>query len=333
MHTVAFIFKLKLVNNVAVALYDYVPIVVQKPIFVGHNNSSFSYKAIKTVRSRFYKFVSINLTEMQEFIHDLIKNLESYYKQIVDVTPKFILALIVIVIVWLIASRVKGFTDRRLKQRMHDPLLATFIANLVKAVLLIIGVFLMFRIVGLTAMASSLLAGAGISAFVIGFALKDIGENFLAGILLAFKRPFSIGDIIESNGVKGKVIALNLRDTQIMSDGKDIYIPNAMLIKSTLINYNRAGYLLQEFTVGLEFGSDYRAAIALVKSILDRHVAVAEGRENHVVISGINFTAPQLNVRYWVETDDKISDGRVRSEVLIEIFEGLKESGFVIKKE
>ncbi len=270
---------------------------------------------------------------MEQFIQDLIKNLESYYNKIVDVTPKFILAIVVIVIVWLIASRVRIFADNRLKRRMHDPLLATFIANLIKAVLLILGVFLMFRIIGLSTMATSLLAGAGISAFVIGFALKDIGENFLAGILLAFKRPFSVGDIIESNGVRGKVIALNLRDTQIKSDGKDIYIPNALLVKSTLINYNRGGFLLQEFTIGLEFGSDYRKAISLIKDILKADTTVTDGRENVVVISGITGTAPQLNARYWVQTDDKMSNGKIRSEILIKVFDSLKDNGFVIKKD
>lgn len=270
---------------------------------------------------------------MEDFFSDLIQNLEGYYNKIVEITPKFLLAIFVIIIVWLVASRVQIFANRRLKRRMDDPLLATFIANLVKALLLVIGVFMMFRIIGLTAMASSLLAGAGISAFVIGFALKDIGENFLAGILLAFKRPFSVGDIIESNGVKGKVMALNLRDTQIISDGKDIFIPNALLVKSTLINFNRGGFLLQDFTVGLEFGSDYRKAISLIKDLLKQDAKVTDGRENIVVISGIVGTAPQLNVRYWVETDDKISDGRVRSEVIIKILESLKENGFVVKKE
>ena len=170
--------------------------------------------------------------------------------------------------------------------------------------------------------------------FIIGFALKDIGENFLAGILLAFKRPFTVGDIIESNGVKGKVIALNLRDTQVKSDGKDIYIPNALLIKNTLINYNRGGLLLQDFTVGLEYGSDYEKAIAIVKEILDQNQEVVDGdHKNIVVISGVVGTAPQLNVRYWVKTDSLISDGRIRSQILIAIFTQLKANGFVIKKE
>lgn len=272
---------------------------------------------------------------MEEFFSDILSHLQNYYTKIVDIIPKLLLSLIVVVIVWIIASRIRMFADSRLKTKIHDPLLATFIANLIKAVLIIIGIFLMFQIIGLTSFASTILAGAGISAFIIGFALKDIGENFLAGILLAFKRPFTIGDIIESNGVRGKVMALNLRDTQIMSDGKDIYIPNALLIKSTLINFNRGGLLLQDFTVGLEYGSDYRRAIEIVKKIIDAEKAIViEGHNNIVIISGIVGTAPQLTTRYWVKTDrGEISDGRTRSEVLIKILSALKENGFVIKKE
>lgn len=271
---------------------------------------------------------------MNEFFNDLIRNIESYYNQIVRVTPKLLLAIIVIVLVWLVAARVKMFADNRLKRRLHDPLLATFIANLLKALLIIAGFFLMFRIIGLTSIAGSILAGAGISAFIIGFALKDIGENFLAGILLAFKRPFTVGDIIESNGVRGKVMALNLRDTQIQSDGKDIYIPNALLIKSTLVNYNRGGYLLQEFSIGLEYGSDYRKAVSLATEVINQQdVVTTDSHKNIVVISGIVGAAPQLNIRYWVVTDNQISDGRVRSEVLISLLEALHENGFVVKKD
>lgn len=271
---------------------------------------------------------------MEVFFKDLLHNIETYYKSLVRVTPKILVAFIVVVLIWFLAARLKLFADKRLKKRLHDPLLATFLANLLKALLIVAGIFLMFRIIGLTSLASSVLAGAGISAFVIGFALKDIGENFLAGILLAFKRPFTVGDIIETNGVKGKVISLNLRDTQVKSDGRDIFIPNALLIKNTLVNYNRGGYLLQDFTIGLEYGSDYRAAIAIAKKIInDQDEIELDGYQNIVVISGVIGTAALLNVRYWVKTDNMIADGRIRSEVLIKTLEQLKSSGFVIKKE
>lgn len=267
---------------------------------------------------------------MEEFVSDIITHLEGYYHSLVDLTPKLLLAIAVVLISWFIASRVKGFADRRLKTRMQDPLLATFIANLLKAVLIIIGFLFMFRVIGLTGVAQSILAGAGISAFIIGFALRDIGENFLAGILLAFKRPFSVGDIIETNGVKGKVVALNLRDTQIKSASKNIYIPNALLIKNTLVNFNSEGYLLQDFTIGLEYGSDYRKALDLITEVLKKDSEIVDKDYfNSAVVSGVTGNTIQINVRYWVKTDLSISEHL--SEMIIKVTEALRENGFNIK--
>lgn len=267
---------------------------------------------------------------MEEFVSDIINHLEGYYHSLVDLTPKLLLAFVVVLISWFIASRVKGFADRRLKTRMQDPLLATFIANLLKAVLIIIGFLFMFRVIGLTGVAQSILAGAGISAFIIGFALRDIGENFLAGILLAFKRPFSVGDIIETNGVKGKVVALNLRDTQIKSASKNIYIPNALLIKNTLVNFNSEGYLLQDFTIGLEYGSDYRKALNLITEVLKKDSEIVDKDYfNSAVVSGVTGNTIQINVRYWVKTDLSISEHL--SEMIIKVTEALRENGFNIK--
>lgn len=269
---------------------------------------------------------------MEEFINDIAQHIEGYYQSIVDITPKLLLAIVVVLISWFIASRVRGFADRKLKRKMHDPLLATFIANLIKAILIVIGFLFMFRVIGLTGVAQSVLAGAGISAFIIGFALKDIGENFLAGILLAFKRPFSVGDIIESNGVKGKVVALNLRDTQIKSDSKNIYIPNALLIKNTLVNFNSEGYLLQDFTIGLEYGSDYTKALALISDVVKAdNETVDNGYSNSAVVSGITGNTIQISVRYWVKTDLKVTDGKHRSEIVIKVAEVLHANGFVLK--
>jgi small-conductance mechanosensitive channel len=269
---------------------------------------------------------------MDNFFQDVYKHLEGYYYSIVDLTPKFILAVAVILVSWFIATRIGILADKRLKLRMHDHLLATFIARLIKSVLIIIGVLIMFKIIGLNGIAQSMLAGAGISAFVIGFALKDIGENFLAGILLAFKRPFSIGDIIESNGVKGEVLTLNLRDTEIKSDSKIIYIPNALLIKNTLINYNSSGFLLQTFTVGLEYGSDLNHAIELVKQVLKNHDEVTDKEHSDsAFIADITAGVAQLNVRYWVSSENNSDSSKNRSVIITEVLNALKENGFVVK--
>lgn len=269
---------------------------------------------------------------MKDFFQDILNHIEGYYQSVVDITPKIFLAIIIVVISLFIASRVKIFTAQKLKQKMHDPLLAVFIANVIKASLVVVGLLFMFRVIGLTGVAQSILAGAGISAFIIGFALKDIGENFLAGILLAFKRPFSVGDIIESNGVKGKVIALNMRDTQIKSDSKNIYIPNALLIKNTLINFNSEGYLLQDFTIGLDYGSDYRKAIEIITKVLKEDSDIVDKEySNTAAVSGITGTTVQINIRYWIKTDLLVNDYLHRSEIVIKVAEALKREDIAIK--
>ena len=281
--------------------------------------------------NRIFRII-FKILNMDSFFQDVYKHLEGYYYSLVDLTPKLILAIVVVLISWFIASRIGLIADTSLKKRMHDRLLATFIARLIKSILLIIGILIMFRIVGLNGIAKSILAGAGISAFIIGFALKDIGENFLAGILLAFKRPFSIGDIIESNGVKGQVMTLNLRDTEIKSDSKIIYIPNALLIKNTLINYNSAGFLLQTFTVGLEFGSDLNKAIVLVKEVLKNNDQIEDkDHDDSAYITDVNAGIAQLNIRYWVKTGTKNNNSENRSKIITQVLNTLKENGFVLK--
>jgi small conductance mechanosensitive channel len=109
-------------------------------------------------------------------------------------------------------------------------------------------------LLGLNSFTNKVLAGAGLLAFVIGFALKDIGENFLAGIILAFKSPFKLDDLIEVNNIIGFVKDINIRETHIKTpDGKDVFLPNSIILKNPMFNYTIDGFLRYEFVVGIAY--------------------------------------------------------------------------------
>ncbi|GEM_PF-2160817 len=75
-----------------------------------------------------------------------------------------------------------------------------------------------------------------------------IGENFLVGILLSFKRLFRIGDVVDINGIKGQMLTLNLRDTHTKTvDAKDVFIPNVTVVKNPLVNFSIGGFLRYDF--------------------------------------------------------------------------------------
>ncbi|SFU07733.1 Mechanosensitive ion channel [Algoriphagus locisalis] len=241
------------------------------------------------------------------------------------------IALATFLIFLFLARKSRTLLSRRLIKRMDDDLLANFLAGIFGSIVILIGLLVVFRIIGLTAVISGMLAGAGISAFIIGFALKDIGENFLAGIILAFKRPFRVGDIVDISGMSGQVIALNLRDTQVKTgDGKDVFIPNGMILKNPLINYTIDGYLRYDFIVGLDYGSDYEKAVDLIKTTIIRVSGVlGENKAPEVWVVELAESTLNIQVTFWVNTFERtISDAVVKSSAILAVLTALEKADF-----
>ncbi len=241
------------------------------------------------------------------------------------------IALLIFVLFLFLSKRLKTLLNRRLVNRMDDDLLANFLANIFGALVILIGLLVVFRVIGLTGMISGMLAGAGISAFVIGFALKDIGENFLAGIILAFKRPFRVGDVVDVNGIKGQVLTLNLRDTQLKTgDGQDIFIPNALIIKNPLINFTIDGFMRYDFIIGLDYGSEYESAMQLVRDVIVEVPGILKDPKKPTVwVTELAESTLNLQVTFWINTfEPRIPDMDVKSAAILKVLVALEKAGF-----
>jgi len=266
---------------------------------------------------------------MQKFFSDLREELFQYYDGIVAFTPKLLMALLVLILVWIVSRQIRRISDRKLKKQMEDPLLAEFLATMIRFIIILTGLIISLKIIGLGGVTAGILAGAGLTAFIIGFALRDIGENFLAGIIMAFKRPFRIGDFVESGAIRGTVIALNIRDTQLKTvDGKDVYIPNANIIKNPLINFTIDGYLRFDFVVGLPPGSDYKKAMKIIEDAVNQTEGIIKRRrKTSVNVSGISPGRLDLTVSFWIDTFRvKETSEKVRSDVILAVQETLEQN-------
>jgi small-conductance mechanosensitive channel len=265
---------------------------------------------------------------MKTFFQNIREEIYQYYDSLVALTPKLLIALVVLLLVWFIARQISKFSDSRLKTRMKDPLLAEFLAAMIKFLIILTGLLFALKIVGLGWITTGILAGAGLTAFIIGFALRDIGENFLAGIIMAFKRPFRIGDFVELGAIKGKVVALNLRDTQLKTlDGKDVFVPNAMIIKHPLINYTIDGFLRYDFVVGLPGGSDFNKATRIIEDAVNTVDGVIRRRRKTTAnISGISPGRLDVTVSFWIDTFRvKDTPEKIRSEVIMAVQKVLEQ--------
>ena len=175
-----------------------------------------------------------------------------YWYGIKSMAPQMLAAVIVFIFFVILGKILYKLLGKRIQRKWKDSIVSGFAAESIKWILYLLGAVVALNILGFGNIASGLIAGAGVSAIIFGFAFKDIGENFLAGILLAFSSPFEIGNIIEVDNKRGTVKDLNLRTTHIRNvEGKDIFIPNAIIVKSALVNYTKDGNLRLDFMIGI----------------------------------------------------------------------------------
>lgn len=262
----------------------------------------------------------------------LIDSFQSFYHIILNHLPTIILALVIIFISLFIGRKLNRIVTRTTEHRSRDLLLARFLGRITKWIIIIIGIILAVYVLGFSGLAGGMIAGAGISAFIIGFAFKDIGENFLAGIILAFGRPYNIGDTIEINNYLGNVVALDIRNTHIKTfDGKDVYIPNAVILKNTLTNYTKDGFLRMNFKAGIDYGENLENVCKIIVEAVNHTEGVLAGNKKPVAyVEVLNTSTVDIGVYFWIDTFKNSDALETKSQVINNVKSALVKKGIVM---
>lgn len=288
---------------------------------------------------------------------DFSKIFNDFYFDIGSKLPNIISGILVILLFIALGKLFYRLIGKRIQKRWKDAIISNFISEATKWSFYIFGLIIALNIVGFGAIAGSLIAGAGISAIIFGFAFKDIGENFLAGIILALKRPFEIGDIIEVENHKGTVKNLDLRVIHLRNvEGKDIFIPNASIIKNALINYTKDGNLRVSFMIGIAPECNINQTRTLILDYLKRNGQILQTPGPNVIVQELGEFTTDLQILFWVDilTNKQLPDSylghNIRSKVITDIKEILdsnkiempsqviehkmyRENRFVLRKE
>ena len=246
--------------------------------------------------------------------------------------PGLLVALLIFLVGLFLARWVARLAGRRFLGRMDDPLMARFLTNALRILLVLAALLLALRAAGLGSIAAGLFGAAGVGAVVLGFAFRDVGENFIAGVVMAFNRPFKIRDTIEVNGHFGRVRGLNLRYTHIKTtDGKDIHIPNAQVLKNAVANYTADGFMRYDFLVGIAYEDSIDGARGVIQTVLDDHPNVIhdESHRNFVAVDDLAASTVNLRVYFWVDTTDySASAPQKRGNVIRDVKLAIDEHGY-----
>jgi len=216
--------------------------------------------------------------------------------------PMFGLAIAVVAVAWWIGRWLsqRGLLTRTASRR--SPFLRELTVTTVRWVVLLAGVVVALEILNATALVGAVLGTAGVLGVALGFAFKDILENYLAGILMSLRQPFAPRDHVVINGNEGLVVALNSRATILMTlDGNHLRLPNALVFRSVTLNYTRNPTRRFEFDVGIGVNDDLiRAQQIGVAEMLNVNGVISAPPPRALII-GLGDSSVQMRFLGWVD--------------------------------
>lgn len=214
--------------------------------------------------------------------------------------PDMGIALVVVLVTWLLAKYAVRIADRITGKTEMRPSLKTLVDTLVKLAIWLTGLMIALTVVMPGITPASLIAGLGIGAVAIGFAFQDIFENFLAGVLIMLREKMRIGDVIECEGIIGKVEHITLRETYIRKlSGEVTLVPNSILFKNPVEILTDEIERRHELTAGVSYDTDLDHAADVIRSAVEGVDAVLKDKGVDVFACEFNSSSVDFKVRWW----------------------------------
>ncbi len=238
--------------------------------------------------------------------------------------PRVILAIIIFFIFRWLARKSQIFTLRSLrKSRELSMTSKEMIAIAVKIIVWLIGFLIILEVLKLYKIVLSMLAGFGLIGFALSFAFQDLATNLVSGVIIAFQRPFEVGEEIEVAGIYGRVKDIEIRSTVLITpQGQTVTIPNRKLAENVLINYSRLHIRRVDLNIGVSYGDDLKKVEKVLMETLQSSSIVYNKENIRVFFSEFGDSSVNLTVIFWV----KYKTLTIYQEQIWEIVKQIKEA-------
>ncbi len=271
------------------------------------------------------------LIEFKEAAAKITGKIKDWVESFIEMTPNIAVALLV-VILFGIGARLAQMGIRKINKRIPaDNGVMILISNFVFYLIIGLGVFMALSVLHLDKTVTSLLAGAGIIGLALGFAFQETAANFLSGVLMTIRKPIAIGDLIESQGIRGIVKQLNLRATIIETpQGQNVLIPNKSVFYNPIFNFTVNGRRRIDLEVGISYGEKLREVEKLVLERIGKLDGLLPTREVQLFYTKFDSSSINFVLRLWTSDVSEVNFHRLRSEAIKTIKDTFDENGITI---
>jgi small conductance mechanosensitive channel len=211
------------------------------------------------------------------------------------------------IIIYLIGRKLIKYLnylmEKVMSRKEFDPSIASFLKSLISIILTTALIIMIVNILGINSSSFvALLASIGVA---MGMALSGTLQNFAGGVMILLFRPYRVGDYILAQGQEGTVKSIQIFNTVIVTaDNRTIFIPNGGLSSNTIINFNNQKNRRVEWTIGIDYGTDYDNTKTTVQRILDNDKRILSDPAPFIALKTLNESSVDLIIRVWVKKND-----------------------------
>lgn len=249
----------------------------------------------------------------------------------IEILPQLFISLVILFITYALAKLAKHIAKSVLKKTRLRQSLANLLVLFSSLAIWLVGLMISAIIAFPDLTPTKMLAGLGIGSVAIGFAFKDIFENFLAGIIILIRREMRINDFVACEGYEGTVEAILVRETHIRkTDGELVILPNSMLFKNPLTIRTDLEERRTTIICGVGYGENVDEARSVIKqAVTDCKTVITDTRPVQIFANEFADSSINFEVTWW--TGSRPLDIRQsRDEVIASIKAALDKAGIEI---
>jgi small conductance mechanosensitive channel len=234
------------------------------------------------------------------------------------------LALAVVALSAALARLFAGHSETLLAPFIGNTLLRSVVGSLISTFLVIGGLLLALAALKLTHVVLSILGLSAVVGLAVGFAFRDITENFIASVLLGLRRPFQIGDYVTVSGQSGVVKSLNTRATVLVTlEGNHVRIPNSVIFKEIMVNSTASPSFRNSFDVVIPYEASTAAAIEAMSSALRGLKGILADPPPRTLVEALEPGGVRLRAYFWSPTQgvdwfQLMSDAKLKGKVALQ---------------
>jgi small conductance mechanosensitive channel len=265
---------------------------------------------------------------MHSYIHESWQTVQAMIEKFFSLLPQLVLGIVIFTVFLLLALAVRWGVDRFARRHRHARNLSLVLGRLAQAVVLALGLLVAATVVAPSFHTADLIKVLGIGGIAIGFAFRDILQNFLAGILLLLHEPFRLGDQIKMDEFEGTVEEIETRATVIKTyDARRVVIPNGEVFTKAVIVNTAYGKRRSEHIVGIGYGDDIETAKQVIRDAVKGVRGVLNDPAPDALVVELADSSVQILVWYWFSPPEYRNMVKVRDEVLVAMKRKITEAG------